>query len=75
MPQSIRVPGGIIHLAQSKAACPHCKNKFTVEQLEPGLYKSKDGFFRKKCSCGKFVGITTDITGDFVAYPLQDTKP
>ncbi len=62
---------GIIHEAESKANCPHCTRLFTMDELEPSLQKSSNGFFRKKCKgCKRFVGIATDITGDFHAYEL-----
>ena len=68
---AIHIPGGILHLAESKAICPHCEHKFPISVLEPLLEKSRTGFFRKKCVCGRFVGITTDYHGYFVAYDLK----
>lgn len=34
-------------------------------------YRMDTGEGRKKCVCKRFVGITTDLKGDFVAYDLK----
>lgn len=71
MPKSVVIPGGVLHMAESNAICPHCEHIFTVDILEPLFQKCKTYWFRKKCVCGRFVGITTDLKGDFVAYDLK----
>jgi hypothetical protein len=67
-------PPGILHIAESKAICPYCDNHFDINWLDEKWYKAKNnkGAIRVKCSrCKRFVGITMDITGDFIAYDLH----
>ena len=70
MTKVIRVPSGILTLVESKAECPHCQIKISFEEIEPKWMKSKTGFLKMKCKCGKRIGITSNLHGDFVAYEL-----
>ncbi len=66
--KTIHVPGGIMHIAESKALCPACNAPQPIEVLEPKWAKAKGFSMRHKCKCGAWMYITCDITGDFVAY-------
>jgi hypothetical protein len=70
MSKTIRVPKGIITLIESKAECPHCERHIPFDEIEPKWEKSKKGFIMMKCKCKRFIGITCDMRGDFVAYDL-----
>lgn len=71
MTKVIAIADGIIHISESKAECPYCTYKFKYSSFEKQYDKSEDGHVRKKCKCGRFVGITMTIVGDFVAYELK----
>jgi hypothetical protein len=66
--KTIHVPGGILHISESRALCPACKIHQPIEKLEPKWEKVKGFSMRHKCACGYWMHITTDIRGDFVAY-------
>lgn len=69
-----KIPNGIIHISESKADCPHCSRHFEFKEFEDSWNKS-DGFIKKKCiGCKRFVGITMDIKGNFIAYELAPTE-
>ena len=69
--KAIRIPNGIIHLAESKAICPYCGRQIPFEEIENKFMKQDKSYIRMKCKCGRFIGITQDIRGDFVAYFLR----
>ncbi len=69
--KTLKIPNGIVHISESKAICPYCTNKIEWDEIEDRYMKSKDGHIRKKCKCKRFIGITTDITGDLIAYELN----
>lgn len=70
MSRTIRVPNGIVTFIESKAKCPHCKRHIHFEEIEPKWEKSKNGYIKMKCKCKRFIGVTCNIMGDFVAYEL-----
>ena len=72
--KSIRIPNGIIHFAESKAACPYCERQIPFEEIETKFMKQDKFYIRMKCKCKRFIGITQDIQGDFVAYELSGGK-
>ena len=73
--KAVLVNNGIVHINESKAICPHCTKGFKVEEFEDAWYKSKSPIIRKKCKgCKRFVGITTDMKGDFIAFELSSNK-
>ena len=74
MTQVIRIPNGIITLNESKAICPKCKEKIPFDKIEDKWMKQDNHFMRLKCSCKKYIGITTDMRGDFIAFDLKPTK-
>jgi len=67
--KTVSVPNGILHLSESKAVCPYCERKIPWSELEDRWIKS-DGHFRMKDKCKRFIGITMNIKGDFIAYEL-----
>ena len=73
--KAIHVPNGIVHIGESKADCPYCTRHIEFEEVEIQMNKSKDGYIRKKCKgCKRFIGITSDIRGDIVAFELSQNK-
>ena len=63
-----------LSLSISKAVCPHCERTIPYEEIEPKWMKTKQDVIRMKCKCKRFIGITTDFRGDFVAYELNPPK-
>ena len=68
MTKTIRIPNGILTLNESKAECPHCGRKIPFDEIEDKWMKQEKHYMRMKCKCKRFIGITSDIKGDFVAY-------
>ena len=69
--ETIRIPNGILTLATSEAKCPHCERNIPFDEIEDKFMKQDKHYIRLKCKCKRFIGITTDIRGDFVAYDLN----
>lgn len=58
-----------LSIPESKAICPHCGEIIPFDSIEEKWIKQPHTCMRMKCNCGnKFVNITVDIKGDFVAY-------
>ena len=55
-----------------KIICPYCQIEIKFSEVERKWNKSKNGYIRKKCKCGKIIGITQDIRGDLVAYKFNN---
>ena len=69
--KSLAIPGGIMHMGESKAVCHFCQAAIGIDEVDGKLCKSKNGFIRHKCqSCKKFIGITLNYLGDIVSYQL-----
>lgn len=64
--QAIKVPGGIMHIAESHCVCKHCNRKISFSEIDE-KWKDKDTI-RLKCTCNKYNNITTDMHGDFISY-------
>lgn len=71
MSKVIKIPDGLITLAESKAICPHCERKIPFEEMEDKYHKQDNHTIRMKCKCKRFIGITTDMRGDFIAFSLK----
>jgi hypothetical protein len=63
--------GALITFSESKAICPHCERKIPFDEIEPKFQKQDKPYFRMKCKCKRFVGVSTNIQGDFVAFNLK----
>ena len=72
--KTLRIPNGIIHFAESKAFCPYCERQIPFDEIENKFMKQDKFYIRMKCKCKRFIGITQDIRGDFVAYELSGGK-
>ena len=72
--KTVVIPNGIIHLAESKAVCPKCERQIPFEEIEEKFMKQDSHTIRMKCKCKRFIGITQDIRGDFVAFELSGGK-
>lgn len=71
MSKTIIIPNGILTIAESKAECPECQRHIPFEEIEEKQIKNDGIDMRIKCKCNRFIGITSDITGDFFAYSLK----
>ena len=69
--KTIRIPKGILSLAEIKAQCPKCEREIPFNEIEDKWMKQDNHYMRMKCKCKRFIGITMDMRGDFVAYDLQ----
>jgi hypothetical protein len=67
MGKTIKIKDGLLHLIESKAKCPICGRVITFSEIEPKIMKSTDGHIKIKC-CNSFIGITSNIEGDFTSY-------
>ncbi len=74
MTKVIRVQSGIITLNESKVVCPHCGRHIPFSEIENKWMKQDKHYMRMKCRCKEFIGITSTIMGDFVAYELNQTN-
>lgn len=74
MTKTIRIPGGILTLNESKAKCPKCNKEIPFDKIESKWMKQDKHFMKMKCTCNKFIGITTDMRGDFIAFDLKPPK-
>lgn len=70
--QSIPIKNGILHLSENKAVCPYCERKISIDEIEDKFMKQNKHYIRMKCKCSRFIGITSNIIGDYVAYDLQE---
>lgn len=73
MCRAIGVPNGIICLADTRdVKCPKCGRGIPYEEIEEKWMKAKNnnGFIRIKDKCKRFIGITMNYKGAFVAYEL-----
>ncbi len=71
--KAVRVLNGIVHFAESKAICPFCERKILIMEVDEKLCNSDNGYIRHKCKCKRFIGITSNIIGDIVAYNLKSS--
>ena len=71
MSKKIIIPNGILTLSESKAECPECKRKIPFDEIESKYMKQYKYMIRMKCKCKRFIGITTNIKGDYVAFSLK----
>lgn len=70
--KAIKIPRGVVYIVESKAVCPHCSRVIPFDEIEPKWMKERGStYMRMKCLCKRFIGITCDITGDFVAFDLK----
>lgn len=74
MTKTIRIPGGILTLNESKAKCPKCNKEIPFDKIESKWMKQDNDFIRMKCTCKKYIGITTDFRGDYIAFDLKPPK-
>ena len=71
MSKTILMNGAIVTLAESKAECPHCDRHIPFEEVEEKYSKQDKHIIRMKCKCKRYIGVTTDMRGDFVAFSLK----
>tara|TARA_B100002049_G_C15732558_1_gene231075 strand:+ start:214 stop:429 length:216 start_codon:yes stop_codon:yes gene_type:complete len=71
MSKTVIIPNGILTLAESKAECPECERQIPFDEIEGKWMKQDKHYMRMKCKCKRFIGITTDMRGDFIAFSLK----
>jgi len=71
MSKTIIMAGAIVTLAESKAKCPHCERHIPFDEIETKYSKQDNPIMRMKCKCKRFIGVTMDMRGDFVAFRLK----
>jgi len=74
MSKIILIDNAILTLAESKADCPHCERHIPFEEIEAKYWKQNNHTIRMKCKCKRFIGITSNMMGDFVAFDLKPSK-
>jgi hypothetical protein len=72
--KTIHIPNGILHLSESRARCPHCTIAIPFESIDEKYMKQDNLYIRHKCKCKRYMGITQDIRGDYVAFSLSEGK-
>lgn len=71
--KTIHAPGGILHVAESKAKCPHCGTAVKIGEVEARLQKVKRFFIRHTCrECKGKMDVYYTFTGDIVAAALTN---
>lgn len=68
MTKVIRIPDGLMTLAESKAVCPHCEKKIEFEAIEKKWMRQRKHWMKFKCNCKKLIGIAQDMRGDYIAF-------
>lgn len=68
--KTITFSNGILTMSESKAKCPHCERVIPIDEIEDKFQKQEKHFIRMKCKCKRFIGITSNYMGNFVAYEL-----
>lgn len=68
--KTIRMNGALLHVPESKAVCPHCKQHIPFDVLERKWAKQDNPFMKFTCKCRETIGIAMDMRGDFVAFEL-----
>ena len=71
MSKTVIIPNGILTLTESKAYCPECERQIPFDEIEEKWMKQDEHYMRMKCKCKRFIGITTDMRGDFIAFSLK----
>jgi hypothetical protein len=69
--KKVRVPNGIITIVESKAECPECERKIPFDEIEEKWVRQDNHVMKMKCKCKRFIGITTNRSGDFIAFDLK----
>ena len=73
--KTIHVPGGILHMAESKARCPHCGMPLKIGEVDDRLQKSKRFYVRHTCrECGGKMDVYYTVAGDIVAAQLTNVR-
>lgn len=70
MSKTVFIADGLLTLAGSKAACPHCARKIPFDEIDDKWQKQGNNWMRMKCKCKRMIGISTDMRGDFVAFSI-----
>jgi hypothetical protein len=71
----IRIPNGIITMADADFNCPKCECEHTEDDYYARLNKSKRGLIYKQCKgCKTKLGITADMRGDVRVWLKEDEK-
>jgi hypothetical protein len=66
--KAIKIPNGIIHIAESECFCKHCGQHIPINDIDEKWLKQDKNTIKLKCKCKKYNNITQNIVGDFVSY-------
>lgn len=70
--KTVKIKGGFLSLAESKAKCIECGEVADFHVLEDKWNKAKNRHtMRHRCSCGNTMGIAVDMRGDFVSFNIN----
>jgi hypothetical protein len=69
--KTYKIDCGYITVGESKAICPHCERKIPFDEIEKKFIKQEKHFIKFKCKCKRFIGITSNIQGDYVAFEFN----
>lgn len=73
--KTIHVPGGILHMAESKAICTNCGTQVKISEVDDRLQKSKRFYVRHTCrECGGKMDVYYTFAGDILAAPLTNMR-
>lgn len=69
----VRIPDGIISMAESDFQCPKCGHGYNEEDYYNRLVKSKRYYIYKTCkTCSTKMGISVDYRGDVQVWLKED---
>ena len=75
MAHSIKIPNGILTIADVDFKCPKCECPHCEEDYYTKLYKSEIGLIYQNCKgCKTKLGITTNMIGDVVVWLKEDQQ-
>jgi RNase P subunit RPR2 len=73
--KTIHIPGGILHVAESKAKCPHCGTPVGIDDVDDRLQKAKRFYIRHTCrECKGKMDVMYDMMCDLVAHKVTNIK-
>lgn len=76
--KTIRVPNGLLSIANSNAKCPKCEKHILLSDVDEKIVKEgmkgkkSKGYIRHKCKgCQRFIGVAMAYNGEICSFELQ----
>jgi hypothetical protein len=76
--KTIKVPNGLISVANSSAKCPKCEKPILLSDVDEKIVaeankgKKSKGYIRHKCQgCKRFIGVAMAYNGEVCSFELQ----